>query len=79
MEYGSITAKDLWADVEAFCEHSLPSHREQRELQVLAAQTADSTAIADAMVSAAGRRFAEELVESRQRFAALCDWNDRDA
>lgn len=54
-------------------------NREQRELHVLAAQTANSTAIADAMTSAAGRRFAQELVESRQRFAALCDWSERDA
>lgn len=54
-------------------------NREQRELHVLASQTADSKAIADAMVSAAGRRFAEELVASRDRFQALVDFSDQDA
>lgn len=52
-------------------------NREQRELHVLAKQTCNSAAMAEAMTSAAGKRFVEEILEVRNRFKALVDWSNR--
>ena len=49
-------------------------NREQRELHVLLAQQGTSVAIADELVSAAGRRFVQGIIAERAKYAQLVDF-----
>ena len=51
-------------------------NREQRELEVLCKQQGESTQLAEALTSAAGRRYVQSLVSQRREFAALVDLSD---
>ena len=50
-------------------------NREQRELHVLLAQQGTSVAIADELVSAAGRRFVKGIIAERAKYAQLVDFS----
>lgn len=51
-------------------------NREQRELAVMLKQQGESTQLFDLMVSAAGRKFVEDLVATRAKYAQLVDMRD---
>ena len=53
-------------------------NREQRELHVLLAQQGESTALANELTSAAGRRFVQSLQEERAQYAQLVDFTNED-
>ena len=52
-------------------------NREQRELHVLLAQQGTSVAIADELVSAAGRRFVQGIIAERAKYAVLVDFGEK--
>lgn len=58
-----------------FSTSAIPS-REQRELGFLASSTNETASLSEHLTSAAGKRFVQDLVASRDQFRALVDFSD---